>query len=221
MIDDPDEQSTAWVQRALSPARLAPYLAAAGGGTAAALELYRWNLDLCAAFYPPLHWCEIALRNAMHSQLRSYFGAHHWWDVAPLNENGRSMIGKARDDLAKRGRRETHTPDDIVAAVPLGFWVSLTSRGDRYDQTFWKHSLYFAFPHLTATRRVLHRDLNGIREFRNRIMHHEPIFNRNLPNQRDRVHRVIGYLSTPLYDETIRVDRIQTVLAAKPGHAPL
>lgn len=57
---------------ALSSARVAPYLAAAGGNVRSALRLYRWNIELSAAAYQALHLFEVMLRNALDRQLRAW-----------------------------------------------------------------------------------------------------------------------------------------------------
>ncbi|WP_433870703.1 hypothetical protein [Saccharopolyspora sp. CA-218241] len=165
MITEPGARPEAWLYEALSAARLRPYLAGADGDPDAAWALYQWNLDVCAAFYAPLHWCEVALRNAMHDALRAHYRTDHWWDAAPLDANGRAMVAKARSGQAERKGRPA-APDDVVARLTLGFWVSLVSRGHSYDREFWHKSLHAAFPHYSGKRRDLHRELNAIRGFR-------------------------------------------------------
>lgn len=66
--------SAEWVLKTLSPARMTPYLAQTAGDVGAASA--QWNLSVCAAFYSPLHWLEVALRNAMHETLRDHFDAN-------------------------------------------------------------------------------------------------------------------------------------------------
>jgi len=53
----------------LTPERLAPYRAAAGGGTDRALDLYEWNGRISAAVFEDLDYLEVVLRNACHHQL--------------------------------------------------------------------------------------------------------------------------------------------------------
>ena len=56
----------------------------------------------------------------------------------------------------------------------------------RYDSRLWNPHLIQEFPNLTPTtpinklRRDIYNELEQIRKLRNRIAHHEPIFNRNL-----------------------------------------
>src|SRR6266545_6941726 len=60
-----DEDS---VGATLSVARLGPYLAQHAGDLEAAWRTYSWNIQACQAFYPLLHFAEIALRNAVHRE---------------------------------------------------------------------------------------------------------------------------------------------------------
>jgi hypothetical protein len=61
------------LRRSLSPERLAPYVAAAGGLDAAE-ELYGWNLAISGALYEVLGAFEVTLRNALHVQLTMWHG---------------------------------------------------------------------------------------------------------------------------------------------------
>ncbi|TDD56780.1 hypothetical protein [Saccharopolyspora elongata] len=210
--------SAEWVLKTLSPARMTPYLAETAGDVDAAFRLYQWNLSVCAAFYSPLHWLEVALRNAMHETLRDHFGSERWWEVVSLDRNGQAKIQETEAKLKKRldlqGRATS--ADDIVAALTFGFWVSLVSRGGGYDRKLWVPALHRAFPSFSDRRRKLHDELDPVRHFRNRIMHYEPIFNRRLLGYHNGIYRLLGYLSTTLKVETRRFDRVPQVLAERP-----
>lgn len=62
----------------MSTARLATYRAVARDDEHA-WELYRWNLELAAAFTPLACDVEVALRNCIHGQLTNHFGSADWW----------------------------------------------------------------------------------------------------------------------------------------------
>lgn len=210
--------SAEWVLKTLSPARMTPYLAATADDVEAAFRVYQWNLAVCAAFYSPLHWLEVALRDAMHETLRDHFGRECWWEVASLDRNGWVKIHEAEAKLKKRLDLEGRamTADDIVASLTFGFWVSLVSRGAGYDRKLWVPALHRAFPNFSDRRRKLHDELNPVRHFRNRIMHYEPIFNRRLTDYHSHIYRLLGYLSITLKVETRQFDRVPQVLAQRP-----
>ncbi|MXX88531.1 MAG: hypothetical protein F4213_19575 [Boseongicola sp. SB0677_bin_26] len=78
------------------------------------------------------------------------------------------------------------TPGRFVASMSLGFWVRLLGRGSYingggkadYEKTLWRPALCKAFP--GRQRRAVQQRLDQLRQLRNRIAHHEPIFDRNL-----------------------------------------
>ncbi len=86
--------------------------------------------------------------------------------------------GKAADPAVRR----TPTTDDIVAALDFGYWTSLMSRD--VEPILYAAGLYRAFPYAprsrgkTPARGTIAWRLNEVRRFRNRVMHHEPVFNR-------------------------------------------
>ncbi|MEU7139746.1 hypothetical protein ABZ942_09890 [Nocardia sp. NPDC046473] len=60
------------VNKHLHPVRLATYSKRCGNDPFKALELYKWNLQLSAAFQQVLAIAEVALRNAIDDQLRTW-----------------------------------------------------------------------------------------------------------------------------------------------------
>ena len=73
------DETRAWVERWLSPARFDPYLGAADGSASKALELYCWNVRLCQTLMGDISCFEVALRNAYDRTLReAWDGDEHW-----------------------------------------------------------------------------------------------------------------------------------------------
>ena len=60
------------IAHTLHSARMATYLGSAHNDVARALDLYRWNLQLGAAFQEVLAVTEITLRNAVDHALRTW-----------------------------------------------------------------------------------------------------------------------------------------------------
>lgn len=74
--------------------------------------------------------------------------------------------------------------NDVVAGLDFGFWTTMLD--SVFEQSLWRTILYHAFPHypritgLPLTRAPIERRFNDLRQLRNRVMHHEPLFDRNL-----------------------------------------
>ncbi|MFE7765809.1 hypothetical protein [Streptomyces sp. NPDC057438] len=197
-----------WMARDLSLPRLRRYIRAAHGDARAAERLYWWNVEASAALVGPLHCLELALRNALHSALVRHHGRPDWWEAAPLNERSRRLVDSASRSCGRRLRRTT--PDDVVAELTLGFWVSLLSSG--YDRHFWVPVLHSAFPHYGGRRDDLYRDLTSLVLLRNRVMHHEPVHHRHLAADHGTLYRVLGHLSPEFAKEAQAMDRFPDVL---------
>jgi hypothetical protein len=171
--------------RVLSQARLESYRRGQGDSLRVLIGRYRWNVALSAALYPPLFHLEVAFRNGVHQALTHLVGQTTWYEVsaALLLERELSEVANTRRELLaqrQRKRRTTNvTIDDMVAALNFGFWTSLLSGS--YDQVLWnKRDVWArAFPHLPRrgrTRVHVSGRMHSIRQLRNRVFHHEPIW---------------------------------------------
>jgi hypothetical protein len=64
------------------------------------------------------------------------------------------------------------------------FWERLLTRWPpgklNYEMALWRPALHRAFPDSRRRRAEVHKPLPGLRDLRNRIAHHEPIFSRDL-----------------------------------------
>src|SRR3954465_4517959 len=180
----------------LSNDRFATYLASpeAGGDPVRAMRLYGWNVEVSAAFWGPLQALEVAKRNAMHRELSGAFGRPDWWNEPGLvlTHVAQDQVGGAEDALRRRGR--SLAPGAVVAELPFGFWVALLAKGLNYEMQLWRPALRHAFPQYKGARRDLHKPLDYLREFRNRIAHHEPIFSRHLVADLASIRALIGYV---------------------------
>ncbi|WP_177420368.1 Abi family protein [endosymbiont of Lamellibrachia barhami] len=68
-------------------------------------------------------------------------------------------------------------PGRIIAELNFGFWSSMLDKC--YEQVLWPQLIKTAFPYMPRkirTRKVLSQQFHKIRQLRNRIFHHEPIW---------------------------------------------
>jgi hypothetical protein len=167
------------IEKALSRKRLTRYMAMSNGDLAQAIELHRWNTSLGAALHFPMQTFELLFRNTLNDSLTSKFGSN-WYDVKfqHLELNSQKQIEAAKDQLISQGRQATAPA--VIAQFSFGFWLSLLAK--RNETRFWVTTLHSSFPQAPRSlqRAAIYNAVNDIRLLRNRIAHHEPIYNRNL-----------------------------------------
>jgi hypothetical protein len=215
-----DPSSVAVLDAHVGSARLAPYLTRYEGNRELALRLHAWNAELATAFWGPIGLLEISLRNSMHSVLGRGREAN-WWDYShhvQLAPYGARVITRTLDKLASAGNYQPN-PDDVVAATSMGFWVGLLDVGVArhpymdYETALWAPRLRDAFPYRGGMgRKQIHARLNRIRVFRNRIAHHEPIYNKRPVETRDLILECLAFLHPDLAGYVEASHRIDEVL---------
>lgn len=184
------------IELALSFERLSRYLGWAGGDRARGLELYALNTKLSESLYTPLQMLEVVLRNRIHAVMsqRKHPG---WFQDGGflLLENQRRQLEKAIQDLMDDGKPPS--PGRLVAALTFSFWTSMLSPA--YD-TLWQtglHRIAMKENGKGVARKELSSPLTPIRTLRNRVAHHEPILQWNLPKHYANMLQIIGWLSPP------------------------
>ena len=206
----------------LGEPRFDRYLRSTGGDRTRAIRLYAWNSEIAAAFWGPLGCLEVVVRNAIHDALRSG-RQDDWWNAPDLSlmDRERHAIDSAQQTLRRRGT-DAPTAGDVVAATSLGFWVGLTDAGIprhprlSYETALWQPRVSRAFPGLGIVRRKqLHRKLDEVRRFRNRLAHHEPVFTAPLGRVRDDVLEIAGFVHPDAHGFIDGAHRIDDVLARR------
>lgn len=208
------------LEASLSEDRLATYRRETHNDMEKAVRLYTWNTAISAAFYAPLQGLEVTLRNALHVQLTQAYGPS-WYDnpATHLSNVGKQHIERARKDLL-RDRKPDDAPH-IVAALSFGFWERLLSHGPRgknnYEIALWRPALHKAFPHAKPRRRqTVHRPIMELRNLRNRIAHHEPVFRRNLRSDYDDILGVLGWICPATSSWIKHHNAVEIVLERRP-----
>jgi hypothetical protein len=203
----------------LSAPRFARYLDRYQGDEKLAIRLYAWNTELSAACWGPISVVEVVVRNGIHDALRRD-RRDDWWDEPHVRLMDRELFAIS-DTVKKLQRRgiSSPTPGQIVAATSFGLWVGLTDEGLprdpllSYETALWQPRIRKAFPHLGQVRRKeLHRKLDGIRIFRNRVAHHEPIYSAPVERILDDMIDIAGYVHE---DAAVLIDgaeRVRTTL---------
>ena len=211
------------LRRAFSEERLTKYKAAYCGpadasGDYCGYGLYIWNSKLAAACFTSIHVMEVVLRNAIAEACEAKYGAN--WMYLPSFHT--SLKQGSYDELYD-------LTDGFSTSLPIGklipeltffFWQGLLAT-KQYDR-LWKGRLFHIFP--SATRlphekdslKKLHDAVEHVRLFRNRIAHHEPIFNRNIGSDMNFVNTVVKARSHFVSGWLAEFDEVPTILASKP-----
>ena len=162
-------------QKLYSEARTGKYLAACTGNKRKTMQLYRYNLRLCQRFYGVLNLFEVILRNAVNQHYQTYFADTEWIvnqaESDKLLANNKDEIKQTEADYKRRG---IYNNDKMVSSLTFGFWTKLfTKNGYKKGGK----TLLQIFPNKAKGKNQadVYLDLTHIREFRNRIAHHEPI----------------------------------------------
>ena len=188
------------IKTALSDARLSTFEAAIGPPDprlARALDLYAWNAQVSAALLAPLHVCEVVVRNAVSDALTHVYGAQWPWSATfeqslpspPNGFNPRVELARARNHQPSTGK--------VIAELKFVFWSKMFT--GRFDARVWNNHLRIVFPNMDASksvqdlRRLIFKDLEQLRELRNRIAHHEPIFKRKLGVDFTKIQELIAF----------------------------
>ena len=189
------------IKKSLSSSRLSTYEAVVFNGTALsteqALKLYAWNAQVSAAFFAPLHLCEVVIRNAVSEALEQKYGSNWPWNTTFEHSLPNPSKGYSpRKDLIN-ARQGMTTTGKVIPELKFVFWEKLLTK--RFDDRLWTPYLFTVFPHYDTSlsvplmRNRLRILLEKVRGLRNRIAHHEPIIARDLDVDFKNIDALIQY----------------------------
>lgn len=216
----PDEEHH--LPNVLSAPRFATYLQASGNDRTQALRLYQWNLQVSAAFLVPLHVLEIALRNGIVEAIEAVHGGAWPWTQGFIRSlpNPPPPAYSPERDLRSCAAQQP-TSGKVVAELRFVFWEKMLT--NRHQGRLWDHHFYQVFPDAprgvasSQRRNELRMDVAEVRRLRNRIAHHEPIFQRVLQQDLDRILRCIRWRNATAANWVQQVEAVHELLANRPG----
>ena len=199
--------------RTLSQSRLEPYVRQSQGDFALAIQMYEQNLSASEAFHSSLHSVEIALRNVVDGAMVDHFGADWFKNDDVLKPDSLDEISKARAKLQKVAEDRLH--GSLVAELSFGFWVGLL--GPRYDEQLWRRELHRGFSSggRKLRRTDVHSRFNMIRRFRNRVAHHEPIWDKDLIGLHREILEAVGWMCPVTANWTAALSRVPAVVGTR------
>ncbi len=229
--------SDAWIDDWLGTARFHAYVNACHGDRARALALYDWNVTLGQALMRDIAHFEIAMRNVYDTTIDGLWanGTHWLLDpdspaVTPIWRVKKDRSGLKRgSDVNYLNRRAVDaairkcggtkaTPGKVIAELSFGFWRHLTAAS--HEKTLWVPYLHHAYPAKTQ-RKAIDDVIGNINTVRNRIAHHEPIFDRPIAAQEpaqlhtDLMH-VLSLLAPDAHQHLAPNSTVTTVIGQRP-----
>ena len=165
--------------RCLSVERFSSYRLNAQESDLDVLVRYAWNIALSESLYPLLHYLEIMLRNALYEAINADTSDSQWYERSKgiLFFDEQEKVDAAIGELRRNGK--VVSPGRVVAELSFGFWTSLLNARYERQQRLWPRLLQTAFPAMPRrirTRSTVSNRFQDIRGLRNRIFHHEPIW---------------------------------------------
>jgi hypothetical protein len=189
--------STEQLVQSISLPRLSAYLNSCNGDVIAALDLYRWNARVSQSFYVYLQAWEVCLRNKLNLFLVTKFGPLWPHDLRFARVLSASDRRKVADAVRRQEAQRNITPaitSAVVADLSAGFWVSQLS----YDVAYsWRHNISQIFPNDAIKPGEAHAACASILSLRNRIAHHEPVFNQPLEERHADLRRIVFGMCAP------------------------
>ena len=163
-----------------------------------ALELYRDNLNISAYLYKLIQVFELSTRNIFNIYLSKRYG-NDWINKNDILTGNNNKNERLLDNI-KHAKRDNKIRDnnDIISNLSLGFWVNLLSF--KNNDKIWKTSIKKLFN--GYSREEIQKIFRNIKEFRNRIAHHETIINKNYSELEQQIFLILKIYSNDLYEWT-------------------
>lgn len=227
----------------MSTDRLSPLLAACGGDVRLALQHYQQNILLSEALYPGLQLLEVVLRNRFEIALLARYGSAWYQSPSFLND---LTVGRHTSNALTHEERQLQNvlsqlnatgkalaSGRVVAELNFGFWTGLL--GTAYKSKFWGPAWSTLVPHqdwiskervsqdLPRLEKTIRRMLRDIRHLRNRIFHHEPVWNDSkLWSKYQDLRTLIQWMEPEIlaWSDATRVDRFPGVFQQLKGIQP-
>lgn len=184
------------IRKQLSDPRLDAYRMASSDEEIDLLARYAWNMALGAALHTALQVLEVALRNTLHEALSQHHDNPRWYENSYAfqlrNKYDKTLIivqAAMREVQKITPLSEPDAPGRVVAELNFGFWTMLLNRPyarprskKKNWEPIWPKLLPVAFPYFPSTaatkddRETIASRFDSIRQLRNRVSHHEPIW---------------------------------------------
>ena len=170
-------------------------------------------MALSEALYPTLQSVEVVLRNTIHEAARQHFGREDWFDDTTIVNHRNDIVNLTKAKETLRRTNKALEPSRIIAELGFGFWTSMLDR--RYERILWPRLIHDAFPYVPRrlrTRSTLSRRFHHIRQLRNRVFHHEPVWHwKDLARRHREILEAIAWVEPDVCKLVLSIDRFNDI----------
>lgn len=212
------------ITNSLSPGRMGTFYTAVDTAIGSqdqvlGLKLYAWNASVASSFIIPLHFYEVALRNAISTAIENTYSNQWPWQsqfIRSLSPKGRYS---PRADLTSCNQK-CSTTGKVIPELKFAFWEQMLKNS--HMGRIWSQQFRTVFPHSPGNESVkdcldkLRDNTYKIRSLRNRIAHHEPIFSRQLQDEFNILIEMIEWICPATVTWLKTQEKVSSLLQEKP-----
>ena len=186
------------------------------------IGMYLFNIELSKELYALIALTEVTLRNHINNAISTNIKDKWLLDVefieTFLKDNELNRYLELYKTLDKKQRL---TEGRLIAELSLGFWVNLFDK--KYKIGLWHKKNVFEtiFPHFDVkiSNRIgfIYPKLKDLQYIRNRISHHEPIFDhpKGLNNSYNDILLLLSWLSPEIKETALKVCKFDYIWKEK------
>lgn len=202
----------------ISDARMGPYLRAAGGDQQLAQDLYEWSARLSAAAFEVVAQFEVLLRNAIDREMTNHLQDLRRgipWFLMPLGGDQETVDNSIETTRGRLRNLKRENRQQIVAHLMFGFWTGLL--GNKYEN-LWRAALHLSFPGAPGgQRKRVAGQLDAVRNFRNRLAHHDSLLNVDIPFEHRRMLLLAEWIDPEAKTWLDNLSQVMDVYKQKPA----
>lgn len=212
MIEVP-EHTFSHLAQSMSAQRLGAYLRHADECENQALNLYHWNLKVSAEMIIPLSVTEVVIRNAIVEAIEAKYGSK-WF-------KSKGIIRSLKFSFDKDSISKINNSGQIITKQYFSFWNNMLI--SNRNKKLWSLHFRSSFPNAPTDQSIdelcehLYNNLNELRDIRNRVAHHEPIFMRRLEDDITRIDWIIRWRCSVTADWLSNINRVPDLISQRPG----
>ncbi len=164
-----------------------------------------------------LNFLYVGVSNQINRALQDKYGSN-WYEGSSFNieQRGQQSIEDAKNKVIRLKRPLTH--HSIISELTLGFWSAFITK-DQYRQSVFDQCIQKIFPYAKSSERnftkIAPRFQTEILYLRNRVFHHEPIWEQNykIKQKYEYLCQVLGWMNPEIlswlqtYDNFVEVYR--------------